>query len=507
MIPSFSKLYSAETQGVGARLVEVEIDFSPGLHFFVIIGLADKSLQEARDRINSALKNSNIKPPSREHKKITINLAPADTKKSGSQYDLALAIGYLLAGKQIKDFGNRKILFLGELGLDGNLRPIRGALAVAEMAKRLGFDCLVLPEKNAPEAAAVSGPTILGAKNLLEVIDYLEGRLQPKSYLLKHKKIESEIDFSDIKGQEAAKRALTIAASGGHNILLIGPPGVGKSYLSKAFSGILPDLSKEEAVEVTKIYSAAGFLPDGLITTRPFRAPHHTSSLVSLVGGGSDPRPGEISLAHRGVLFLDETPEFPRSILEALRQPLEDGEIVINRAQNRLVFPARFILILAMNPCPCGYYGDEDKECVCSPYEVLKYKKKLSGPLLDRIDMVIRVPRISLKRLTERRLESSSNHRIRNLIEKTREVQLKRCVSLDNVFTNSNIPPKNIDDLIKLDATSEKFINSLKDLNISPRSYYKILKTAQTIADLDGGEIIKEDYLAEAYHYRLQETF
>jgi len=505
MSSSFSKLYSAEPQGVEARLVEVEVDFSPGLHSFSIVGLADKALQEARDRINSALKNSRTKQPSRENKKITINLAPADVKKSGSQYDLSLAIGYLFAGKQIREFPTGDFLFIGELGLDGSLRPVRGVLMVAEMAKRLGFKKLVLPHKNASEAAVVDGLVVFGAKNLLEVIDFIEERREAPRYSLIEKEApRAEVDFGDIKGQVAVKRALTIAASGGHNVLLSGPPGVGKSYLSKAFAGILPPLSKEESIEVTKIYSAAGFLPEGLITARPFRAPHHTSSLVSLIGGGSDPKPGEISLAHRGVLFFDEAPEFPRSNLEALRQPLEEGRIVVSRAQKRLVFPARFTLILAMNPCPCGYYGDDKKECICSPYDVLKYSKKLSGPLLDRIDMVIKVDRVPLNDLTTKKSTVSESAYIKKEVMGARRIQSERFKE-GNIFTNSEINAQEVDRFLVLDEKAKRFISSLISIDLSPRSYYRILKTARTIADLDGAEFIREEDLAEAFHYRFQE--
>ncbi|MBS3902783.1 MAG: YifB family Mg chelatase-like AAA ATPase [Anaplasmataceae bacterium] len=504
MVSNFSRLYSAEPLGIDARLVEVEIDFSPGLHSFSIVGLADRALQEARDRVSSALKNSNVKPPHREHKKITINLAPADVKKSGSQYDLALALAYLVAGKQIKNFSEKKFLLLGELGLDGSLRPVRGVLSIAELARRLGFECLILPSHNAPEAAAVEEITVFGASNLVEVIDFIEGRVSPKKYFYAQNKKVVEIDFGDIKGQGFVKRALEIAAAGAHNILLVGTPGVGKSYLSKALTGILPDLSQKEAIEVTKIYSAAGFFPEGLMTTRPFRSPHHTSSLVSIIGGGGEPRPGEISLAHRGVLFLDEIPEFPKSTLEALRQPLEGGEVSISRAQGRLTFPARFMLVSAMNPCPCGFYGDDDKECVCGAYEILKYKKKISGPLLDRIDMVVKVPRVSIDELTNRTINKESDG-IKKRVVAAREIQLARYKN-EPFFTNSEIGTKNIPSFIRLDVGAKAFIDQIKKGYLSPRSYFRIIKTAQTIADLDGEEVVCANHLAEAFQYRVQDV-
>jgi magnesium chelatase family protein len=401
---NLATVYSAELEGIDARLIEVEVDINVGIHSFNLVGLADKALNEAKERVNSALKNSGVKPPNRENRKITINLAPADIRKTGSQYDLAIAIGYLLATKQIMPFQTSSRIFLGELALDGRLRPINGALNVAQMAAERGFKFLFLPAENADEAVVIKNITIVPIENLQEAVAILEMRKGIGIIAdTPHKEAapghDATPDFSDIKSQSNAKRALTIAAAGGHNLSMIGPPGVGKSFLARAFGGILPDLTLNESIEVTRVWSAAGLRPGGLMLERPFRAPHQTASAIALVGGGQEPRPGEISLAHRGVLFLDEIPEFQKNALEALRQPMEAGAINIVRAKHALIFPAKFILIAAMNPCPCGYYGDPERECRCSAYEVIKYQKKISGPLLDRIDLQVRVGRVKIEEL------------------------------------------------------------------------------------------------------------
>ena len=368
MQKNVSKIYSAELEGINAKLIEVEVDLNVGLHSFNIVGLADKALNEARERVNSALKNSGAKPPNRENRKITVNLAPADVKKTGTQYDLAIALGYLMATKQIGEFETGDKIFIGELSLDGRLRPANGSLNIAEMGDRRGFKYLFLPRENSTEAAVIKNMKVIPVESLGEVIEILENRKPAIAEIFEGLGGDSNFevdypDFSEIKAQENAKRAMIIAASGGHNLLMSGPPGVGKSLLAQAMVGILPGLALGEAIEITKIYSAAGANKSGLIKHRPFRSPHQTASAAAVVGGGSQPKPGEISLAHLGVLFLDELPEFQKNILEALRQPLETGKVHIARVKDTLVFPARFTLVAAMNPCPCGFYGDPEKEC------------------------------------------------------------------------------------------------------------------------------------------------
>lgn len=511
MIKNLAKVYSAELEGIEARLIEVEVDLNVGLHAFNIVGLADKALNEARERVNSALKNAGVKPPNRENRKITINLAPADVKKAGSQYDLAIAIGYLLSTGQIKEFDSGDKVFIGELALDGRLRPVAGALNIAEAALTAGYTYLLLPQENANEAAAVSGIKVIPIGSLGEAIDFLEERkkVAPTKFnstvYLQTDKQRTAPDFSEIKSQENAKRALMIAAAGGHNLLMIGPPGVGKSMLAQAMVGILPELEVQEAIEVTKIYSAAGMNPGGLIRERPFRSPHQTASMVAVVGGGSIPRPGEISLAHRGILFLDEVPEFNKNVLESLRQPLESGMVHVARAKQTLTFPAKFSLIAAMNPCPCGFYNDPEKECKCGAYEVIKYQKKISGPLLDRIDLQIKVPRVKVEELRQRKDFVPESPRVRQKIQAARKIQGERFKNLKNVNTNSEMSSKQTEGMANLEEGAEKFLESLGKTRLSPRGYYRLLKTARTIADLEGAEGVTENHLAEAFSYRLRE--
>ena len=378
MSKNLARIYSGELEGIDAKLIEVEVDLNVGIHAFNIVGLADKALNEAKERVNAALKNSGIKPPNQENRRITVNLAPADIKKTGSQYDLAIAIGYLVATEQIQEFEAGGKIFLGELALDGRLRPVNGVLNIAQMAGALGFREIFVPRENSNEAAVIKGIDIIAVENFSEVVEILEGRKAVQPIVFQQTMAIGAFapDFSEIKGQESGKRALLIAAAGGHNVLMIGPPGVGKSFLAAAMAGILPDLSVEEAIEITKIWSAAGLRPGRLIRERPFRSPHATASVVAIVGGGQDPKPGEISLAHRGILFLDELPEFQKNVLESLRQPLESGRVHIARAKHSLIFPAKFSLVAAMNPCACGYYGDMEQECKCSPYEVIKISKE-----------------------------------------------------------------------------------------------------------------------------------
>jgi magnesium chelatase family protein len=507
---NLARVYSAELEGIKAKLIEVEVDLNVGLHSFNIVGLADKALNEAKERVNSALKNTGIKPPNRENRKITVNLAPADVKKAGSQYDLAIAIGYLLATKQIKEFDAKNKIFLGELALDGRLRPVNGALNIAELAERSEFEYLFLPHQNANEAAVVKNIKVIPLETLEDTIDFLEERksIKPADFSPLAAEEISAPDFSEIKSQENAKRALTIAAAGGHNLLMIGPPGVGKSLLAQAMIGILPELALPEAIEITKIYSAAGLSPGGLMKQRPFRSPHQTASVVAVIGGGSDPKPGEISLAHRGILFLDEVPEFQKNILEALRQPMESGTVHVARAKGTLVFPAKFTLVAAMNPCPCGFYGDPEKECRCTAYEVIRYQKKISGPLLDRIDLQIKVPRVKIAELRDKKNFEPTSPAIKKQIERVRKIQAERFAKLSasrRIQTNSEMSSRQAEEMISFAPGAEKFLETLDRSRLSPRGYYRLLKTARTIADLENQERVSMEHLAEAFSYRLRE--
>lgn len=498
----FFKLSSAAVNGLDCVPIDIEVDINKGQTAFNIVGLADTSIQEAKERIHSALKNSNFSYPF--NFRVLINLAPADLHKEGPAYDLPMAVGIIAVTNEF-NWSLSDALIMGELALDGSVRHINGVLPVAIFAKQKGFKRLFVPANDAPEAILVEGLEIYPVKNLAQLVAHLIGQekislADPHAPTVVEEQ-NYELDMAQVKGQEFAKRALEITASGNHNILMSGPPGSGKTLLARTLPSILPGLNKEEILEVTKIYSVAGLLPSGLVRERPFRSPHHTSSAPALVGGGRLARPGEISLAHRGVLFLDELPEFPRLILESLRQPLEDGVITVSRAHRTLTYPARFILVASQNPCPCGYSTDSDRPCVCSATQILGYKKRVSGPLLDRIDLHVEVPRVKWEKLTSPDTAESSVN-IRNRVEEARARQTARFKGLP-IHTNGEMGNKEIRSWCKLDDQSLELLRTaVVQLHLSARSYNRILKVARTIADLNKKDDIQLSHLAEALQFR-----
>ncbi len=507
----FARVQSAHTYLLKTYSVDVETDITRGLHAFTIVGLPDKGIEEAKDRVSSAIKHTGFKSPKQKNEKIVVSLAPANTKKDGSGFDIAIALSYLLASEEI-EFDTKGKLFVGELALDGSVRGVNGILAIALFAQKKGIKELYVPMQNIEEALLVGDVTIFGVKSLRQLIEHLiekdiedfeRKKIIPAKKINFERKgnlIEELFEIADIQGQHMAKRALEIAGAGKHNVCLYGPPGTGKTMLAKALSSILPNLNEEEKLESTSIHSIAGILQDNVIERPAIRSPHHTASYVSIIGGGANPRPGEVTLAHHGVLFMDEFPEFDKKVIEALRQPLEDKVVTIARAKGTATYPANFILIAAMNPCPCGYRGSKNRECKCAPRDIARYERKLSGPLIDRIDMWVEVSEVDHEKLLGKNRSGELSGEIRKRVEQARLTQMKRN---KNGKTNSDLSSKNIGAEARLGSGAEQILKtSAQRLDLSARAFHRVIKLARTIADLDNSTNVLEKHILEALQYR-----